>query len=67
MSQRILDEYRVWLPRLLSADVADLETIRAVFRNGNYRQIEVWKEMWRGLGMPETPGIVTETIRRAQP
>lgn len=66
MSQRILDEYRVWLPRLLSVDVADLEVIRAAFRSGDYRQIEAWKEMWRGLGMPETPGIVTETIRRTQ-
>ena len=62
----LLGEYRVWLPRLLSADVADLETIRAAFRSGDHRQIRAWKETWRGLGMPETPGIVTETIRRAQ-
>lgn len=64
MSQRLLDEYRTWLPRFLSADVADLDAIRAAFRRGDRRQIEAWKEVWRGVGMPETPGVVTETIRR---
>lgn len=67
MRQRALDEYRTWLPRFLSADIADLVDIRAAFRHGDRRRIEAWKDMWRGLGMPETPGILAETIRRTQP